>query len=72
MSQLAIKRGRRGTQPTPEWAIEVEMKLRRLGLTKSDFAKLANLNHSQVVSVLTGSRISPDTQAKILSKVAEL
>ena len=56
----------------PRWAIDVEVVLFKIGLPKRELARLIGVNYSHMVCVLSGSRISPTIQAKILSKVAEL
>ncbi|MCL1994709.1 MAG: hypothetical protein FWG63_00720 [Defluviitaleaceae bacterium] len=65
-------RGRRGEQPQPPWAVEVEKKLIELRLTKTDFAAMFDLNYTAVVTVLTGSRVSPSVQRQIIAKIREL
>ena len=66
------KRGIRGKQARPTWGLEVEKKLLEMGMTKTDFAAWANLSYQYVVSVISGSRINPGMQEKILAKISEL
>lgn len=65
-------RGKRGEQPKPNWAIEVEKSLVDLGLTKTDLAELLNVNYQHMVCIISGSRISPKLQTRILCKIEEL
>ena len=65
-------RGKRGEQPKPDWAIEVEKSLVELGMTKTDLAEALNVNYQHMVCVISGSRVSPKTQEKIIRKIKEL
>jgi len=63
---------RRGTQKPPEWGLDVETRMKRLGLTKIALAQMLGINYTHMNSVITGSRISPPVKEKILQKIADL
>ena len=71
-SRYLSARGKRGKQPRPDWAVEVEKSLVDLGLNKTELAEMLDCNYSHLVCILSGSRISPATQERIIVKINEL
>jgi len=67
-----FERGRRGSQEPPEWGLQVEVRLKRLRMNQKDFSKVLGVNYQHMNSVITGSKISPAMQVKILTKLDEL
>ena len=66
------RRGKRGEQPKPDWAVEVEKTLIDLGMTKTDLAEIIDINYTFLVCLLSGSRISPKTQNMVQNRIMEL
>jgi len=64
-----FQRGRRGTQEPPEWGLDAEVRLKRLGLTKKDLAEILGVNYQNMNSVITGSKVSPLMKEKIINKI---
>ena len=58
--------------PIPDWALDVEMRLKRLRVYKTTFAKKIGVNYNIVVSTLTGYLNRPDVQEKILAGIRDL
>ena len=58
--------------PMPEWAIEVQKKMLNHGISKTELAQMLNINYALLCATLSGSRVSPKTQQRILTKIEEL
>ena len=72
MNTVHKRGGRRGPQPQPTWAKDVEKTLIDLGMKKIDLARLLNVNVSHMNGCITGSRVSPVMEKLIIAKVEEL
>jgi len=67
-----FQRGRRGSQEPPEWGLDAETRLKRLGLTKRELAEMLGVNYQHMNGCITGNRTSPAMEAKVLNKIKEL
>ena len=56
----------------PEWVIEIETRLRRLGVTKRQLAQKLNMNYTIVCNASTWYIDRPDVVEKIFAKIEEL
>jgi len=56
----------------PEWVLDIETRLRRLGISKHKIAKMLNLNYSLTCNASTGYIDRPEVVERILAKIEEL
>ena len=60
------------TVKRPEWGAEATGRIFKLGIPKTKFAKLLNVNYSQMCNVLAGRMVNPKMQTQIFAKLDEL
>lgn len=59
--------------PPPEWALDADVRLKRLCMSKTQLAELLDINYTMMCNTMTGYLANkPDIQNLILSKLDEL
>ncbi|MCL1994931.1 MAG: hypothetical protein FWG63_01845 [Defluviitaleaceae bacterium] len=61
-----------GSLVPPDWGIEVNTTLYKLGMHKTQLARMLNVNYTNMCNVIKGRRVDIKMQDKIIAKIQEL